>query len=144
MTTFSWIRFNCLNATEPLRGDSLISATKFLGVLCTRLIDLGRMNSRVNLIPLTELFLLLSYTSLTRKFIAFGYIAKHFAIAFLTFLFLIPSAVFGRTGKCFLKDVSATFLLVCFICLNENTCETRKNIFYFISKALFVLEIIKF
>ena len=36
------------------------------------------------------------------------------------------------------------FLLVCFVCLKESTCETRKNIIYFTSKALFVLEIIKF
>ena len=43
-----------------------------------------------------------------------------------------------------LKVVSATFLLVCFLSLNESTCETRKNIFYFTSKALFVLEKIKF
>ena len=42
------------------------------------------------------------------------------------------------------KVVSATFLLVCFLYLKESTCETRKNVFYFISKALFVLEIIKF
>ena len=43
-----------------------------------------------------------------------------------------------------LKFVSATLLLVCFVCLKESTCETRENIFYFTSKALFVLEIIKF
>ena len=42
-----------------------------------------------------------------------------------------------------LKAVSATFLLVCFVCLKESTCESMKNIFYFTSKALFVLEIIK-
>ena len=29
-------------------------------------------------------------------------------------------------------------------CLKESTCETRKNIFYLTSKALFILEIIKF
>ena len=29
------------------------------------------------------------------------------------------------------------------LCLKENTCETRKIIFYFTSKALFVFEIIK-
>ena len=40
--------------------------------------------------------------------------------------------------------VSATFLLVYFVCLKESTCETRKNAFYFTLKALFVLEIIKF
>ena len=40
--------------------------------------------------------------------------------------------------------VSATFLLVCFIGLNESTFKTRKNAFYFTSKALLVLEIIKF
>ena len=30
------------------------------------------------------------------------------------------------------------------LCLKESTCETRKNVFYFTSKALFVIEIIKF
>ena len=43
-----------------------------------------------------------------------------------------------------LKAVSTIFLLVCFACLKERTCETRKNGFYFTSKALFILEIIKF
>ena len=40
--------------------------------------------------------------------------------------------------------MSATFLLVCFVCLKESTCETRKNAFYFTLKALRVLEIINF
>ena len=43
-----------------------------------------------------------------------------------------------------LKVVSATFLLVCFLSLNDSTCRTRKNAFYFTWKALFVLEKIKF
>ena len=43
-----------------------------------------------------------------------------------------------------LKVVPATFLLICFVCLKDSTCETRKNVFYFTSKALFVLEIIRF
>ena len=42
-----------------------------------------------------------------------------------------------------LKVVSATFFLVCFESLKETTYETKKNVFYFISKALFVLEKIK-
>ena len=42
-----------------------------------------------------------------------------------------------------LKVVFDTFLLVCFVCLKERTCETRKNVFYFTSKALFVHETIK-
>ena len=49
--------------------------------------------------------------------------------------------------KVFLKElkvVSATFLLVCFVCLKESTCETKKTVFYFTLKALFVLEVIKF
>ena len=50
----------------------------------------------------------------------------------------------SHVNKNALKDVSDTFLLVCFIILKEGTCETRKNVFYFISKAHFVLEIIKF
>ena len=52
---------------------------------------------------------------------------------------------FDNEGKIeSLKVVSATFLLVCFLCLQESIYETRKNVFYFTSKALFVLEIIKF
>ena len=47
-------------------------------------------------------------------------------------------------GKQYLKVVSATFLLVCFLSLNESTCPTRNYAFYFISKTLFVLEKIKF
>ena len=43
-----------------------------------------------------------------------------------------------------LKVVSAIVLLVCFACLKESTCETRKNAFYFTSKALLVLEITTF
>ena len=42
------------------------------------------------------------------------------------------------------KVVSATFLQVYFVSFKEGTCETSKNVFYFFSKALFVLEIIKF
>ena len=30
-----------------------------------------------------------------------------------------------------LKVASATFLLVCFVCLKKITCETRKNVFLF-------------
>ena len=43
-----------------------------------------------------------------------------------------------------LKVVSATFRLVYFLSQNESTCQTRKNVFYFASKALLVLEKIKF
>ena len=43
----------------------------------------------------------------------------------------------------YLKVVSATFLLVCFLSLKESTNETSKNIFFLNSKALFALEKIK-
>ena len=43
-----------------------------------------------------------------------------------------------------LNVVSASFLLISFVCLKDSTCETRKNVFYCTSKALFLLEIIKF
>ena len=36
-----------------------------------------------------------------------------------------------------LKVVPATLLLVWFLSLNKRTCQTRKNVFYFTSKALF-------
>ena len=42
-----------------------------------------------------------------------------------------------------LKVVFAKFFLVGFLRLKESTCETKKNV-YFTSKALFVLEKIKF
>ena len=35
--------FNCLKATEPLRGDSLLFTIQFQGGAGTHLIDLGRM-----------------------------------------------------------------------------------------------------
>ena len=43
-----------------------------------------------------------------------------------------------------LKVVSARFLIISFVCLKESTYETRKNVFYFTSKALFALEILTF
>ena len=43
-----------------------------------------------------------------------------------------------------LKFVPATFFLVCFAWLKESTFDTRTNVFHFTSKALFVLEIIRF
>ena len=43
-----------------------------------------------------------------------------------------------------LKVVSPTFLLVSFLSVNESTYQTRKSVFYFTSKALSVLEKIKF
>ena len=42
-----------------------------------------------------------------------------------------------------LKVVSTTFSLVCFLSLKESTWEIKKNVFYFTSKALFVLQKIK-
>ena len=35
--------FNCLKAAEPLRGDSLLSTTKFPAIPGTHLIDFERM-----------------------------------------------------------------------------------------------------
>ena len=46
----------------------------------------------------------------------------------------------GTWGRNGLKVVSATILLVCFLGWKENSCETRKNVFFVTSKALFVLE----
>ena len=42
------------------------------------------------------------------------------------------------------KVVSATFLLVSFLSVNESTYQTRKSAFCFTSKALSILEKIKF
>ena len=32
--------------------------------------------------------------------------------------------------------MSAAFVLVCFLVVNKNTCQTKKNVFYLNSKAL--------
>ena len=42
-----------------------------------------------------------------------------------------------------LKVVSAIYLLVCFLSVKEITYETRKNVFYFTTRALSVLEEVK-
>ena len=42
---FIWMGFNCLKATEPLRGDSWLFTIQFPGVRGIQLIDLGRMKS---------------------------------------------------------------------------------------------------
>ena len=53
-------------------------------------------------------------------------------------------AAIQNCSEKYLKVVSATFALVYFFNLNESTCQTRKNVFYVTSKALFLLEKIKF
>ena len=40
---FLWMGMNCLKATEPLQGDSLLFTTKPPGVPGTQFIDLGRI-----------------------------------------------------------------------------------------------------
>ena len=40
---FLWMGFNCLKATEPLRGESLLFTTKLPEIPGTHLNDLGRM-----------------------------------------------------------------------------------------------------
>ena len=37
---FLWMGFNCLKATEPLQGGSLLFTTKFLEISATHLINL--------------------------------------------------------------------------------------------------------
>ena len=49
---------------------------------------------------------------------------------------LHETTVFRKQKIRTLKVVSTTFLLVSFGSLKEGTCETRKNVFYFTSKAL--------
>ena len=44
---FLWMGFNCLKATEPLRGASLLFTTKFPESPGTHLINLGRLKGTV-------------------------------------------------------------------------------------------------
>ena len=46
--------------------------------------------------------------------------------------------------ECLLKGCVGYICTSLFLSLNESTCQTRKNVFYFTSKVLFVLEKIKF
>ena len=46
---FLWIGINCLKATEPLQGDSLLLTTQSPGVPGTDSIDLRRMKGWVDL-----------------------------------------------------------------------------------------------
>ena len=48
MAPFLWMRFNCLKATEPLRGGSLLSTTKFPETPGTHLIDIGGIKERLS------------------------------------------------------------------------------------------------
>ena len=51
----------------------------------------------------------------------------------------------GLVGKVMQFKGSVCYIFATlFLSLNESTCQTRKNVFYFTSKALFVLEKIKF
>ena len=57
---------------------------------------------------------------------------------------LMMSSKLAPLGLLKLKVVSATFLLVNFVSLKKALVKQRKLFFYFTSKALFILEIIKF
>ena len=46
---YLWIGFNCLKATEPLWGGSLLFTTQFPQIPGIQLIDLGRMKGWVDL-----------------------------------------------------------------------------------------------
>ena len=46
---FLWMGFNCLKATEPLRGDSLLFITKFPKCYGTNFLDLERMTGWADL-----------------------------------------------------------------------------------------------
>lgn len=46
------MRFTCIEDTEPLRGDNLLSTTKFQGVPGTHLIDFGGIEVEMTLNPL--------------------------------------------------------------------------------------------
>ena len=45
----SMTRFNCLKATEPLQGASLLFTIKFPEIPSTHLINFGRMKGKVKL-----------------------------------------------------------------------------------------------
>ena len=58
------------------------------------------------------------------------YKAKIILLKIIQFLLYLLSK---NIKNVFLKVVSATFLLFCFVCPKENTSGTKKNAFYFTS-----------
>ena len=58
--------------------------------------------------------------------------------------FIFDGRLFHISGPKDLKGCVRYIFASLFLSLNESTCQTRKNAFYFISKSLFVLEKIKF
>ena len=58
--------------------------------------------------------------------------------------FIFDGRSFHISGPKDLKGCVRYIFASLFLSLNESTCQTRKNAFYFISKALFILEKIKF
>ena len=64
-------------------------------------------------------------------------------IRFQADFYAVLSTESKESPRSSLRAVSATFFLLCFLILKESTCETRKNVFYFTSKALSDLEKIK-
>ena len=74
------------------------------------------------------------------------FLCKSHLISFDIIKFLVTSIFFDIIEfhtKSNLKVKAATYLLVGFLSLTKSTHQTRKKI-YFTSKALFVLEKIKF
>ena len=91
------------------------------------------------------IYILLYYICMCVHIHIFTYIYEYNCICFLLSRMLNSSlSTLFQSNRLVLKVVSATFLLVCFVYLKGSTCETRKNVFYFTSKVLFVLEIIRF
>ena len=85
-----------------------------------------------------RLYVISKWCSLSLKFF------KNFSSFLCQFVTRNREYHYPRINKDIHTYIYIYFLLVCFVILKEKTCETRKNVFYFTSKALFVLEIIKF
>ena len=74
-----------------------------------------------------------------------SYYSKLYYLVILFSFSLVSTCLLHGVGlQVTSKVVSATFLLVCFLCLKESFYETRKNVFYFTSKTLFVNQILTF
>ena len=70
--------------------------------------------------------------------------SSHFFHFFYTSDYLVITCGYFVVTSGYLNAVSTAVLLVGFLSPKESICETRENVFYFTSKALFVLKKIKF
>ena len=88
--------------------------------------------------PTNVLQLLAPQRHLNPSIIAFACNAKRFAIDIVFFLFLIPSTVFGRTGKSFFSVFNPSLSRTRVTSIGPVSLATLANVFVFVQFTVMV------